>query len=322
MVPSQRVVATCRLPWQFRVGKRQGGQGAPTAPADGTLPSQNGAGSPSGLHPIAGDTSTPRPCAGVELRVPSLAPTVLTSPGSSPLSEREHQVVSLMPSSYTQAPAGRCPGANVIVGPTQLKRSRAEAGLDDGDSQDTIRERRVRPRLEPRSTSTAGLSAPPTNHSYSRAFTTAADPGVTQGTTPHGIPSSNGSLNSPATSASPSASQPDPLLRPVQGHQGSAQPVESITTVLRATNPRTGPVSGGIEVWLAGEDLPMTFTLYARFGTHVTATVSSIFHLYPSPLIFILDGSESGYIVMCTALHKLCRPCEGYTIPFSLSWSP
>jgi hypothetical protein len=136
VVSSQRVVATCRLPWQFRVGKRQGGQGAPTAPADGALPSQNGAGSPGGQHPITGDTSTPRPCTGAELRVPPLEPTTLSSPTSSSLSEGEHQVVSLMPSSNIQAPAGRYPGANVIVEPTQRKRGRAEADLDDEDSQE------------------------------------------------------------------------------------------------------------------------------------------------------------------------------------------
>ena len=73
--------------------------------------------------------------------------------------------------------------------------------------------------------------------------------------------------------------EPVPPLRPAQVQQGPSQPAETHSTVLRATNPRSGPVSGGIEIWLSVEDLPTTFTLYARFGNMVTATVSPTFHL-------------------------------------------
>ena len=71
--------------------------------------------------------------------------------------------------------------------------------------------------------------------------------------------------------------EPNPPLQPAQVRKGVSQPAETNSTVLRATNPRSGPVSGGIEIRLAGEDLPTTFTLYARFGTMVTATVSPMF---------------------------------------------
>ena len=47
-----------------------------------------------------------------------------------------------------------------------------------------------------------------------------------------------------------SVSLPDPSLRPVQEHQSSTRPDQPITTVLRNTNPRIGPVSGGIEFGL------------------------------------------------------------------------
>jgi hypothetical protein len=231
-----------------------------------------------------GDTLTP--CAGAQLRVPPPEPIVLSSPESSPPSDGEHPAVSFVPNSSTQAPAGRGAGAGGAVGPTQRKRGRVEANLNGESSQNTIGERRVRPKLEqwnnaPNASST-GPSAPPANHSRSRLFTTATGPGVSPGTSPHSVPSSSGTSNSPTTIATPS-SQSDPSPRPVQEHQSPGRPLESNTTVLLATNPRTGPVSGGIEVWMGGKDFPVTFTLYARFGTHVTVTVSSIFYLLSQP---------------------------------------
>jgi len=42
-------------------------------------------------------------------------------------------------------------------------------------------------------------------------------------------------------------SPPDPPLRTVQEHQSSTRPGQPITIILRDTNPRIGPVSGGIE---------------------------------------------------------------------------
>ena len=54
---------------------------------------------------------------------------------------------------------------------------------------------------------------------------------------------------------------------------------EEAVPVVRATHPQSGPMSGGTETRLIGEDLSTAFTLYARFGTVVTATVSRMFHL-------------------------------------------
>jgi hypothetical protein len=207
-------------------------------------------------------------------------PLILSSPGSSSLSEGEHRRVPFVHSA--QAPAAGGPGAKEVARPT--KRKRGQPGSDDGDSHNTIVKR---PRLEqwsgPPGIGPAGPSASPAYDSRSRPSTTAAGPGVTQGTTPHSVSSSNDSSNSPATSttptaATPMASQPDPSLRPVQGHPSSAQPLESNDAVLRSTNPCSGPVSGGIVIWLGVDDLPTTFTLYARFGTQVVSTVSPVFH--------------------------------------------
>jgi hypothetical protein len=286
MAPSQRVVATCRLPWLFKVGKRKRIQGAPAAPAGSNVPGKDEAGGPSGQHPMAVGTPTPLACVRAELGVPTVEPLIQSSPESSLPPEGGHQGVLFVPSA--QAPAARGPGAQEVVRPTQRKQGRAEAGLDDEDSQNIIVERHVRPRPEQwngaHSTGPVGPSASPAYHFRSRPITTATDPGVTQRTTPHGISSSNSSSNSPATSANaiattaaPTASQPDPPLRS-ERYQISARPDEPTTAVLRSTNPRTGPVSGGIEIWLGVDDLPTTFTLYARFGTQVAATVGPIFH--------------------------------------------
>ena len=282
IVPSQRLVATCRLPWHFTVGKRRGGQGAPAASAGGTVPCQDEAGSSSGQPPMTIDTPTPRPCARAGLGVPILEPLTLLSPGPSSLSEGENRGVPFVPSSNTQPLAARGPGAQGIAGYTQRKRDRTKASLDGEDSHNTTGERRVRPRLEewddPPSTGPAGSSAPPASHSRPRPLTTATGPGVTQGTTPHGVSLLNGSSNPPATSATPTASQPNPSPRPVQGHPNYPQPAGSSNTVLRGTRPRRGPVSGGIEIWLEVPHFPTAFELSARFGPQVTEPVSPIFH--------------------------------------------
>ena len=217
---------------------------------------------------MAVDALTPRPCARNEPGVPTQELLIPSSPASLSLSEGEQQGASRMPTSNTQAPVARGPGANGVAGSMQRKRGRAEAELDTEELHHTTGKR---PRHEQRNnvpTGTAGPSAPSADHPRLRPFTRAA------GTTPHGTSSSDGS---PTASVIPSASQPDPSLRPPR-RQNSPQPVESSTTVLRAANPRSGPVSGGREIWLEMEDLPTTFTLYAKFGDRVAATVSSAFH--------------------------------------------
>jgi len=216
-----------------------------------------------------------RPLAPQPLLPPPGTPPAPSAPPPPPLP-------NLPSSSNAQAPSARDPRAKEVAGPKQCKRDRVEAGLDDGDSQNTTEGRRVRRRHDQwngvPSADPAGPCASAAYQSPSGPFTT----GAWQGTTLRGASSSSGSSTSPATSTTPTAPQLDPPLRPVQGHQSSPRLVESTYTVLRSMNPRKGPVPGGIEVWLAVDDLP-PFTLYARFGIHVAATVSPIFH----PLLFI-----------------------------------
>ena len=218
MVHSQNVVATCRLPWHFNIGRRRPDTPPPSYRTEPLIPTQD------------------------ELAASDMgAPWVAESP--------------------------------------QRKRGRATADLDDEESTGG---RCVRPRLEKGSDtpSTDGPGVPLANHSHPQPFTTATGPTVARESTTGGVPSSS---DTPTTSMTSRVSQPGPSLHPVRKQQNSGRPVEPIITILRATNPRMGPVSGGIEIWLSVDDLPTTFTLYARFGTQVTATVSSIFH----PLLLV-----------------------------------
>ena len=207
------------------------------------------------------------------------------------------------PNARSQAPSSL--GAKGVAEPPQRKRGRATADIDDEDSTKSTGARRVRPRLEKwnDTPSTDGPGVPLANHSRPQPFTTLP---VTQEST-------TGDVHS-------SSDTPTPSPHPVQKQQSSDRPAESIRTVLRATNPCMGPVSGGIEIWLSVHDLPMTSTLYARFGTQVTATVSSIFHPFITHLISMLGCSGPKYAVVSTSLRKSCWSCEGYTIPFGLSW--
>ena len=317
-MPAPRVVATYRLPWHFKVGRREVGQAIPAASACGTMPPRNGPGNSSGQQLMTEDTATPGLSGRATPRLLPQEPTIQSPPTSSSLSEGEPQAVSLPVSSPTPA---RRPGANVVAG---RKRPLNEADLDDGDSQSTPA-RRVRPRPNQGNNANAGPSAPVANDSRSGPFTTAAKTGTVQRPTPHGIPSLNGSSTSPPMTATPSTAQPDAsntelgLSTPrLQENNSYSPPIESNTAVLRATNPRTGPVSGNIEIWLQGEGLPTAFTLYARFGTNVTETVSLLF-IYARLLILVLDGSECDFAVLYASLHKSCWPCQGHTIMFTPS---
>ena len=271
VVSSPEVVATYRLPWRIKVGKRQPRQRVAVASASDVVPCQNDPGYPSRQQAIVVDTPSPRPRARNELGGPTQETLIPSSPASLSVSEGEHQGAPCVPTSNTRAPVAR--HVHWVAGSRQRKRGRTEVALDDGDSYNVTEKR---PRLERRNNDPIGAtgpSAPTANYSRLRPMTTAA------GITPHAVSSSDGS---PPASATPSAPRPRPSSRPVQAqaqaHQSPAQPTELNTTVLRAAHPRCGPVSGGPEIWLEMEDLPTTFTLYAIFGDRVAATVSSAFH--------------------------------------------
>ena len=279
LVPSQGVVAACRLPWNFRVGKQKAGESAPAAPVGGTVSPQNGADNLSRQQSMFCDTPTSR-----GIRAPTQEPMVLTSGSPCSLSEGAHQEMPYVPYSDPPTPAARRPGTIAAAQPLRRKQGREEDGTEP---QDADWGRRVRPRYEQKQRNTAGsdgLSATVVNPSCSQSAATAAGSWTTKRTDRRGVPS-NGTPSSPATSAS-SASQldlpnmePNLSLRSAQVQQDLSQPSETHNTLLHATNPRSGPVSGGIEIWLDGEDLPTTFALFARFGESITQTVGLMFHL-------------------------------------------
>jgi len=68
--------------------------------------------------------------------------------------------------------------------------------------------------------------------------------------------------------------------------------------ILTNVNPCSGPITGGAEVWLLGMDFPALFPLFARFGTAVVPTVSSL-------------------IAFCEALSH--RPSQVFRNPYLLT---
>jgi len=51
---------------------------------------------------------------------------------------------------------------------------------------------------------------------------------------------------------------------------------EEPTPTLIDVNPESGSITGGARIWLKGKDFPALVPLFARFGTAVVATVSTM----------------------------------------------
>jgi len=51
---------------------------------------------------------------------------------------------------------------------------------------------------------------------------------------------------------------------------------EEPTPMLIDVNPESGSITGGARIWLKGKDFPALIPLFARFGTAVVATVSTM----------------------------------------------
>ena len=66
------------------------------------------------------------------------------------------------------------------------------------------------------------------------------------------------SLNTPHQAIVPPRTDPEP------------------TPTLTEVNPDSGSITGGVRIWLKGKDFPAHLTLYARFGTAVVPTVSTM----------------------------------------------
>jgi hypothetical protein len=248
------------------------------------VPPQNGSENHCIQGSVVGDTSTPHLCAPAVLGVPGTSAQermIQASPESSSFSEGDTHC--------PQIPVAHRPTATVVAGPPHRKRNRNEADSDDENPSAITGGRSVRRKLDPGNGAGAGPSAVVANSRF-QPFNGVTGAGDAQYTTLNGGISSHVSSTFPVMDARPPISQPygpnlgpDPSPLPVQVQQSSTQSSESINTVLRATNPRRGPVSGGLDIWLSGEDLATAFTLYVRFGTRVTPAVSWVFHPISRP---------------------------------------
>lgn len=302
-VNSQGALATFRLPWHFKVGKpRQNGRVACAATAGGVVPPQNGAENPCEQQPVTGDMPTPRPFVEAVRGVPlGNARELLVQPTSvlSPSSGKPEVIPTPYPRTDIPCPQ---PNPNPTTRPPTIHRKRRwdAADLHDGNVQPATARPHVRPRLDAVENVGAGSRTSNTRPNSSRPHPTATLTGHEANPAMRSSGSSNerSALSTASvTSSGPlplSPSEPDSDTTPEPSHDHTTRsqqrigsdtqesdPIpgtDGVGTALQSTNPGQGPVTGGIPIWLSVINPPTSFPLFARFGTNVTAAVSS--HTY------------------------------------------
>ena len=337
-VNSHGSLATFRLPWHFKVGKQPKGRVACPATADGIVPPQNGAENPCDQQPVIGDTPTPRPCVEAVQRIPRgngrellVQPTSALSPSSG-----EPQVI---PTPYLQSDIlcpQRDPGPTTGPPTIQRKRCRDAADLDDGNVQTATGRPHVRPRLDAVENVRAGSRTSSTRPNPSRSHPTTALKGHKANPAMRGSgPSNQRSAVStasvtPSGPLPPSSSESDSETTPEPSHNHATRSqqridldtqesdtipgTDGVDTALQSTNPGQGPVTGGIPIWLSVINAPTSFPLFARFGTNVTAAVSShtcaLTLVLNPPIVF----RKSQYIDVHAPFCELSWTSSCYTI--------
>ena len=73
-----------------------------------------------------------------------------------------------------------------------------------------------------------------------------------------------------------SSSAPQEVIKPPSQAIAPPRTDGECAPTLTQVNPESGSTTGGAVIWLAGNDFPAHFPLYARFGTTVVRTVSSL----------------------------------------------
>ena len=76
---------------------------------------------------------------------------------------------------------------------------------------------------------------------------------------------------------------------------------EGPTPALIDVNPESGSITGGARIWLKGKDFPALIPLFARFGTAVVPTVSTMETPFEPCLIRFLRPSppQPSFLVIC-----------------------
>ena len=180
------------------------------------------------------------------------------------------------------------------------KRSRHQVEQSEGISPE-LDQRNVRPRCEgpsqgaPANERTDGATPtinprdPPLRDQYREGSPSSSLPLTLPPHLPQNVGPSFDSLNTPHQAIVPSRTDPEP------------------TPKLIDVNPESGSITGGGRIWLQGKDFPTLFTLYARFGTAVVSTVSTIETPFEPCLIRILRLSPPIPFLLVICLPWPCQ---------------
>jgi len=175
------------------------------------------------------------------------------------LSEDESQkhivAQSLLPFSFNVVP-------KVPTAPEKRKRAQEGNAL-------TPQPRAVRRRVECANT-TAQINPPASDIDCPDAHEAVQSSDVSTSSSPPLAPPLVPSQSAGSSSAPLDAIKPPSQAVPPPGTEGECTPT------LTEVNPESGSITGGATIWLKGMDFPTLFPLFARFGTAVVPTVSSL----------------------------------------------
>ena len=95
---------------------------------------------------------------------------------------------------------------------------------------------------------------------------------------PEAVQSSEVSISSspPLAQSAGLSSAPLDAIKPPSQAAPPPRTDGECTPTLTEVNPESGSITGGATIWLKGMDFPTLFPLFARFGTAVVPTVSSL----------------------------------------------
>ena len=110
----------------------------------------------------------------------------------------------------------------------------------------------------------------------------------------------------PLTQMPPNAGPNSDSLNPPHQEITPPRTDQQPTPTLVDVNPESGSITGGARIWLKGKDFPAAFPLFARFGTAVVPTVSTIEIPFKHHLIRFLRISPPVPFFPVICLPQLC----------------